>query len=507
MSRVGPPTLVVVGLVAAVAPFASFAPFAIASCSLGLDESLIANAGMDDGATTPPPDAALESAARPDTGPDGGDAASGDASVGCTSDDACTSTSGCATGSCDVARGVCTYRVCRPSACNAAICDRAAGTCGAAAPYPLKASTFPLGAKLSCTKCLAAVHSWLFAVTASGVVAFDVSNPSSSAPPRVPIVGLGFVPSALVASGERVWMLGAIAGESPSRIQLAYVEPPRDPFAAKIEAVSVLGSYNRKAETTSLFARAGDSALLVGQTAAFSSAILEAPIAEPFALGATPTAPITSYAPAAVSGSRLLMSAVVSQAASFYLVDGAGTATPTNGAVTTVTSTATVSTARTFASAADGTVFWATGAHQGTIVGPTTRAARAYFLVPGATDAIDAAEGIDIELYNASIVGGNASIFGAAQASSAMVDSKTALVAMQARENDKQTAVQFVRRDPIAVVKLADGSAPRRQILPVKIGNVVAAAGTNGIGYLVANDDDGPSAGASVFVLDPACEP
>ena len=481
---------------------AVFALAAGASCSLGLDESLIdmgtdGGPGLVDGPQADGPAA--------DGGVDTGIPVGPDASA-CTSDDACTTNHGCLEGKCDLTRKSCTYDVCRPSACNAAACDQNARTCGAPTPYKYRATQFTVGAQIACGKCAAAVHPWLFVVTPTGVVAFNVSNPANPTPPQAPVVGLGFIPSALVQSGSRVWMLGGASGAGPSRIQLAYVDAPADPFTTKITAHTVLASYNRPAESTFLFARGNDSALLVGNVAQFPATAVEAPLNEPVSITATPVLAPQSFGPSAVSGSRLLLSAVIDQSAQFALVENAGSPNPTTGPVVPIPETA-ASVHRTFAQSADGAIFWATGVHQGTAPALTTRAARAYFLVPDAAGAIQTNAGVDLEVYNAQAVGANAAIFGAKQATAAMLDAKTAMVAVQARENDQTTAVQFVTREPLGVVKEPNGGAPRRQVLPVPIGAFEAATASNGVGYLVANDQGGQTPSATVYVFDPACAP
>lgn len=488
------------GVVACVA--ALFVLAAAASCSLGLDESLIDK--KDDGGALG--DGAQPDGPAADSGVDTGIPLGPDASA-CTNDDACTTNHGCLKGKCDLSRKSCTYDVCRPSACNAAACDQNARTCGAPAPYKYRATQFTVGAQIACGKCAAAVHPWLFIVTGTGVVAFNTSNPANPTPPQVPIVGLGFIPGALVQSGSRIWMLGGASGGGPSRIQLAYVDAPADPFTTKITARTVLASYNRPAEGTFLFARGGDSALLVGNVPQFPATPVEAPLNEPAAITATPVIAPQSFGPSAVSGNRLLMSAVLDQVAEFAFIENAGSPNPATGPVVNLTDAGAVSVHRTFAQSADGAIFWATGVHQGAPGPVTTRAARGYFLVPNAAGAIEGNVGVDLELYNDQPVGANAAIFGPNQATAAMLDAKTAMIAMQARENDATTAVQFVTREPLGVIKEPNGGAPRRQLLPVPIGAFAAATASNGVGYLIANDQGGVTPSATVYVFDPACAP
>lgn len=472
---------------------------AVVGCSLGLDESLIDKAR--DG------DIPLVDAALPDPPPRGGEAVDAPDPVGgaCTSDDACAIKHGCLKGRCDLTRKRCTYDVCRPSACSAAVCDPIARQCEMPAPYKYQAAQFDVGAQISCRNCAAAVHPWLFLVTSTGAVAFNVSNPANPRPAQVPIVGLGFVPGALVQSGSRVWMLGGASGGGPSRIQIAYVDVPSDPFATRITAHTVLAMYNRPAERTLLFGRGGDSALLVGNVPEFPSATIEPPLNEPVALSATPVVAQPSFGPSAVSGRRLLMSAVNNAEARFALVDDAGTQNPTMGPVVTLTDAGSVSEQRTFAQSVDGAIFWATGVLHTGVGAPATRAARGHFLVPNEAGAIELNAGVDLELYDVQRVGPDAAIFGPNQATAALLDSKTAMVAVQARESEHSTAVQFVTREPLEIIKEPNSAAPRRQVLPVPIGAIAAATASNGIGYLVANDAGTVS--ATVYVFDPACAP
>jgi hypothetical protein len=475
-----------------------FGPILMGSCSLGLDESLITK-NRDGGESAV--DGMLSDGA-PSDGSDGGPPATPEA-VACTSDDVCKTTDPCLVGKCDLARKTCVYEVCR-STCTAAACDAQKHACNPGAAYKYKATQFSLGQQILCGRCAVAIHPWLFVATPTGVVAFNVSNPANGSPPQVPIVGLGFVPTQLVQSGSRAWMIGAASGGGPSRIPVAYIDPPADPFASKIVAKTVLLSYNRPAaEGVTLFPRGGDSALLVGpQTAQHASAFLEAPLADPVTATATALLFTPNTSPATVSGKRLLMEGVTGGTASFNLIDNAGGPNPQNGAGTSIGDLANnVSGSQSFGLCPDGAVFWGVGAHQGAGMTATTRAVRGYFLVPGDTGAIEANAGVDIELYNgdpANPVPANSTVVGPI----AMLDAKTAMIATAARDNPPlQTAVQFVRRAPLGPV------AARRQVLPVPITQFAAAAASDGIGYLVANDTEGPPATGTVYVFDPACAP
>lgn len=477
----------------------------VVGCSLGLDESLIAigndggGIGVDAGVVA---DAAGE--ASVDAGPSelsGSD---------CTNDDVCKTDRACLVGTCDLTRRRCTYDVCRAGTCSASACDPNARTCGAPKTYAFESTKFDVGAAVSCLKCVAAIHPWLFVATGTGVVAFNVSDPTNPAPAQVPVVGLEFNPGALVQSGSRVWMTGGMSGDNPSRRQLAYIDAPADPFATQIVAHTVVAGYDRPVEPTFLFARGGDSALLVGpSTANFPATVIDAPLTAPVSLKATPLVAdaTASGVPVASSGHRLLMAGFGGDgSAKFNLIDGAGSATPTSAAVVNLTDASPVSNQRELAQTPDGAIFWATGVHRIDGVNTFTRAARGYFLVPSDTGSITAAAGVDIEVYGGDPVGANAAVFGPG-ASVAMLDANTVMIATQARENAATAVVQFVKREPLGVVKEADGMKPRRQVLPIPIGTVVGAVADHGFGYLVANDHPTPSASATVYVFDPGCAP
>ena len=467
---------------------------AAASCSLGLDESKIAAANEAGGSDT-----AVDETGAADGGEGGPGPGSSDAAT-CTKDDDCATTRGCLKGKCDLSRKTCVYDVCREAACKAGACDVDAGTCGASKDYKYQAGQFEIGAPLTVRNGAVVVYPWLVALTPNGAVAFDVSDPTSGSPRSVPIVGLGFVPSQIVASGNRIYFL---TGESGPRLPIAWIDAPSDPFATKIPVTTVLATYSRS-ETPSMFARGDDSALLVGpQPSNYASAIAQAPLIEPVSLTATPIVFTPGTGPAAVSGSRLLMQSVSGQAiASFGLIEGAGTTAPMNTGMTTFSDAGPISGPQAFGQSPEGAVFWAiaslTRAPGDPNNPPQTRAVRGYFLFPDGKGGLNDSLGIDVEVYGGGI-GQGANVTGP----TAMLDANTAIVLTAAKENPgSATAVQFVKREPLTVVK-------SRVVLPVSLGNFVAAAGSNGIGYAVQNvpAQNASPPNAMVYVFDPACAP
>jgi hypothetical protein len=87
-----------------------------------------------------------------------------------------------------------------------------------------------------------------------------------------------------------------------------------------------------------------------------------------------------------------------------------------------------------------------------------------------------------------------------------MLDSKTAMVAVASPTNPgMQTNIEFVTRSPTpAIVKNADMS-PRRFPITLAVSQL-AAAGSHGLGYVLAVDPAAPTA-PTVHVFDPACAP
>ncbi|HSO34859.1 MAG TPA: hypothetical protein VLT33_20155, partial [Labilithrix sp.] len=248
--------LVVAGVFAA----GGIATIGLASCSLGLDESLIgrvAEGGVDESSVVDSFVVEGGDGALPPINPEAGV---------CTKDEDCKGTAGCLTARCDVPRKACVLQVCRTPTCNSAACDVPTAKCGAAKPYKYRAAQFPVGAAIGCGgalgRCFAAVYPYVFVGTSNGVVAFAANDPQSATPPAIPLAGLGFVPTQIVASGSRVYFLGTPVGAgASSRVPMAYADVPPDPFAAKIAVTTILATYNRPAsDPVTLFPRGNDTA-------------------------------------------------------------------------------------------------------------------------------------------------------------------------------------------------------------------------------------------------------
>jgi hypothetical protein len=494
----------------------------LASCSLGLDEGLIGKVA---------PEAAAADVVVADTSvAEGGDGAlpplSPEAGI-CATDQDCKGATGCLTAKCDVPRKACVFQVCRQPACNSAACDLPTSKCSTPKAYKYRAAQFPVGAPIGCggvaniARCFAAVYPFVFVGTANGVVAFAANDPQNATPASVPITGLGFLPSQIIASGSRVYFLGtAVATGATSRVPLAWADVPPDPFAAKITATTILAFYNRPAgDPLTLFPRGNDTALLVDFNPAapslYATAPLEPPLIEPVTLNSSSTAFTAGAVPVGVSGSRLIMEVPVTAAGvlSFGFVNAAGSATPQTLPDVAIATATPAYPPQSFAPSADGAFFWA---HSSLTVPPSgpapvlVRAAKGYFLVADGAANFDPAAGIDLDVYPPALpsppaIGAGTPVVGPV----AMLDAKTAMVTTAFPANPGAvTNVQFVDRQPLAIRK-NDDLTPRKFQITQPI-TQLAAAGSNGLGYVLAYDAAPalpPASTLSVYVFDPGCAP
>jgi hypothetical protein len=486
----------------------------LAACSLGLDESRIGG-GTDAGAPDVfvPDDASAPDA--PDTSVDG----STGLTTSCTKDDDCKGTDACLVGHCDLSRKTCAYDVCRPQACAVATCDPTARTCGATRQYTFKAAQFPVGAGVGCggsaSRCLAVVYPFVLVGTTNGVLAFSAADPSAATPTPVAVTGLAFPPTQLLASGNRIYFLGAQFGTgTSSRVPLAWIDVPVDPFAKSLVATSVLASWNKPAaDPIGLAIGENGSAFLIDTAAAsmFATAKVVAPLVEPLSLSAAALPITANTVPVATSASRFLMQLTgpppsTTGVPSFGFINGVGTAGVANGGDGALSTIGPVSAAvQAFAGSNDGTVLWVAEALTAAPApGPSfVKTTKAFFLVADGASNVDATGSVDLVTYPpAAPYVNNQALIGPA----AILDKNTALVSVVntgvAGPPFNQTDVMFVTKAPAGVVKNADNSV-RKLAVPV-VASALGAAASRGTGYVLASES--PTA-ASVYVFDPGCAP
>ena len=496
----------------AVGVFAVGGASGFAGCSLGLDDSklnMVPDASVlpDEAGTTPAPDAEAGTVEASD---DAFPIAKSDGGA-CTTDDECKPATACLTGRCDLFRRVCVYDVCKQTAvCKAASCNATLRTCSAPVSYGFHAGSIKVtGGGVGCgstaSRCIAASYPFVFVGTTNGVVAYSVADATNSTPPaQIPVTGLPFLPTSIIASGGRVYFHGAVAGTGPSfKLPVAWVDVPVDPLAQAINAQTVLLSYP-KPSVLAVHPSSLGGVLLVSadQPNFFPSTQLMAPLQDLSSVQVFPNAGIAMLAsPAAASGDRMLTfrwdGTNGANAAFFSLETGAGTAGAQNtGEQSTLATMGQVYPKNAFAQGPDGSLLWSAPSVENADGGTSNvRGVRVAWLLAD-TKAMqpDARTFLDIELYSPSLPWAEGpSVVGPI----AWLDAQTALVLAASTQNTAQTSVQVATRSSTTVT-LAPG---RRHILPLapeKLG----ATSANGIGYVLAED---AVDSATVHVFAPLC--
>lgn len=480
---------------------ASATALPVASCSLGLDESLIDRVDGAVADTGP-----LDETGTPDANEGGPPPPPPSTDAGpCTKDDDCKTTDGCLEPRCDLPRKTCAFDVCRTAVCTSGKCDTTAKTCSAPKPYKFAAGSFPVGAGISgaVRNAFAVVYPYVFVTTTNGVLAFSAADPTAGSPTAVTVTGLGFIPGQMIASGSRVFFLGGNSGSpTTTRVQLAYLDVPSDPFQKKLTATTVLAGVNEPSGTPfALFPRAGDSAFLVDVAAPppiYPTAKVEPPLVEPVSLTAGPVPSTNGNVPVGSSGTRLVMRRVdAANQVIFAFVNGAGD-TPTNGGDVPAPALGPIVGPESIALSPDGAMLYLFSEF---VAGglpppppPTTKGVKASFLLADAASNFDvtATAAVEIATY-AGIAAGTPVVGG-----SAMFDSKTALVTTADPANvPGLTNVQVLARAPLGLV------AGKKAQIPLGPG-ALAAAASNGLGYVLASES---ATAATVYVFDPGCGP
>jgi hypothetical protein len=478
---------------------------ALASCSLGLDHSLI---GRADAGLSPTDGPLTESGG--DAGDDGPPPIMPEGGVCATDTDCMGASDTCVKPRCDVPRKACVFDVCKPAACTTSACDTTTRTCAAPKTHKFLAAQFPVGAGVGCggsaRACIAAVFPYVLVGTPNGVLAFAADDPGSTTPAPVSVTGLGFVPGLMFASGSRVYFLGAVTGAgASSRLEIGYLDVPPDPFRRSLTVTTLLASYNRSTGepgfAPTLLPRANDTALLLDSNAAqsFPCTPVEPPLVEPLMLGSAAIPFTAGTAPVVTSGTRLMMATYDGVGGgSFGLIANAG-GTATNGGQVPITGTP-ISQPASYAVDPQGGVFWMIESLSvpPNILGSYVKSVKGYFLLADGMANFDFTAGVDLETYPAAAppigFGPGAALVGPA----AMIDTKTALVATAASNNASQTNIQIALRQPLGLV------AGKKQLLAMNAVGTLGASASGGYGYVLASES---ATASSVYVFDPACAP
>lgn len=461
----------------------------------------------------------------------------------CTSDADCVAPNGCYTPHCDTVLGACTYALCEAKGrtCAMGVCDPATFACSEPAPYGFVSTSYDVsGATSGCgpnpASCVAAVFPFLFVGGRDEVLALRADDLTGKAPAKVTITELAVGPQQIVASGRRLWVLGAVQGTAPPyRLPIATLDVPSDPTVTSLRAVTKVVSYPF---ASAVAFPAPNGALFVAMNdpaQGFPAALLEAPLADDISIGlrgaadagafdaSVPETPgsITMFrvggAPAgsslaASSGTRLVVHRYPS---TFNLVSAAGTAgaavmpdQPLNAPLVPIGATA-------FAQGPDGTVMMTAPI----VADPpgdcncTTHTRLQYVFPNAVTTTTDVNQLLDPEVYTNPQVPGMlchvcAPDYYRPRMLATWLDRRSALVAAPfsgAAANRTQTDVRYLARDPFdANVKRRAQTKPTDTPKGDFATDRIALTSSNGIGYLVLADSQGND--VSVSIYDPRCD-
>ena len=468
------------------------AVLAAIGCSLGLDATLIPGTVNGDASTlsdspngngeTSTSDAVADHASM--SSPDAGE---------CAKDDDCKSTNACVTSAhCDPAQHVCVLDVCNTGmACKAAVCDVSAMTCTVPVSVNFHPGAFavPSGAT-GCNGrgCLAAVYPYVFVGTMNGVTAYQVSDPTSNAPPQLPITGIPFVPAHVVSVDRRVYFIGKpIGGGMTVQLNVAWLDVPGNPFLTKLAATSAFVSTAPLTGGAGVFATDKSSLFLVNDDPgkSFPTALIAPPLTDMTTLTPFPSMGVPANVNiVAGSGPRLVTRRWdgLSSLSNFSFETGVATTNAQNGGEQAAGAMGTVWPQDTFAQGPDGSVLWMASAAGPMKDGggiPTSSARMAWLVASSAANSFDASQHVDVEPYN---LGGNATVAGPM----AWLDAKTVLVLAADPQNPtKDTSVQVASRD---------GGTPtilpmKRFVVGARVDQIsVAAAANTGFAYVLIPD-------------------
>jgi hypothetical protein len=462
----------------------------------------------------------------------------------CARDVDCVPPNACYTPHCDTVLGACTYALCEAAdrTCAAGVCDPATFACSDPIPYGFRSTSYDVNAATSgCgpnpAACVAAVFPFVFIGGRDEVTALLGDDLAGAAPVKVTVTGLTTKPEQVIASGRRLWVLGAVQGTAPPyRLPVATIDVPSDPTVRELVAQTVLATYPFPSARAFPAPNGGLFVALNDPTLGFPAAALQAPLTEgaSFGLGSATDAgafdasardeagSITMYRAAGVpAGSTLVASSgarlVVHRTPStFNLVDGAGTPSartlPDQGLNAPLVPIG----PPTFAQGPNGAVMMAASvaADPPGDCNCTTHARLQYVFPNGDATTTDVNQLLDPETYTNPQIAGmachacapdyyrprvlatwlgprgalSASPFGGPAASRAL------------------TEVRYLRRDPLDIdakrrAQTKATETPKGDFATDR----VALTSSNGIGYLILADGQGNDVSLSIY--DARCDP
>jgi hypothetical protein len=457
----------------------------------------------------------------------------------CTRDLDCVAPNGCYTPHCDTVLGACTYALCeaKDRTCAKGVCDPATFACSEPLPYGFLATTYDVkGATSGCgpnpNACVAAAFPFVFIGTRDDVMAVRADDLTGAGSTTVPIRGLTTKPQQLVASGRRVWVLGAVQGQAPPyQLAVTSIDVPSDPTVGAIAARGTVVSYpfpsviGFPAPNGGLFLTYNDAAQ------GFPTALLSEPLGDSARLGfvgdgggvdASASGPvITMYrAPTAPPGSSIVAASGARLVAyrypsTFNLVAGAGTGAAATQPDVGLNPALVALGPQSFAHGPDGTVTMAAPIVADPVGDCNCQShARLQFVFPSSVaTTTDVNQLLDPEVWTnpqvpAGVCHQCTGGYEARPVLPAWIDRRTALTAAPATgvaTARNVTDVRALARDPL------EGNPKRRfqtRATDTPKGEFgvdrIALTSSNGIGYLVIADGQGND--VTMSIVDPRCD-
>lgn len=200
--------------------------------------------GIEEQGTRPEPTDAAPEAVAPEAG-------RRPAFEPCTRDIDCVAPNGCYTPHCDAVLGACTYALCEApgKTCSKGTCNTTTGACSDPLPYGFLATSYDVpdvtsGCGPRPEACVAAAFPYVFVGTRGDLVALRTDDLTAKTPTLVPVIGVGTAPQQVIASGRRIWVLGAVLGEKPPyQLSISSIDVPSDPTVTELRAHTVVVSY------------------------------------------------------------------------------------------------------------------------------------------------------------------------------------------------------------------------------------------------------------------------
>lgn len=451
----------------------------------------------------------------------------------CARDTDCLAPNACYTAKCDTVLGACTYALCEAKGRTCAIgnCDTKTFACSDPQPYGFVSTSYDVsGVTSGCgpnpRACVAAAFPFLFLGTRDDVVALRVDDFAGKTPVKVPILDLTARPQQIIASGRRVWVLGAVQGEAPPyQLPIASLDVPSDPTAKALQAHTIIVRYPFPtaiafaAPNGGLYVSYGDSAK------GFPTAKLDHPLTDgtsfvPIADAGAPRDPsmIAMYRAVGVAGGASVVAAsgdrLVAYRAplTFNLIVSPGTATASTQPDLVLNVPAGPIGTTSFAQGPDGAILMAASvvSNPAGDCNCNSRSRLQWVFANAVAITTDVNQFLDPELFqNPQVPLGLCNQCAAGYYASPVLptwlDRRSALAASPFSGDRTVTEVRYLARDPFdgnikRRAQTRDGGTPKGDFATDRI----ALTSANGIGYLVLADGEGND--VSVSIVDPRCD-